>query len=153
MGRKLTNGGLLRYRKWVPQQLEDVIKQGSGDSRPMGARHGNTAANHTDLQSGCGRTCVFAVRVWSNLWKLIWLRISHYSTIPLQLCSRQCWLGESRAEKPRPSPAYCGSIDPVHGQAGDQAPGSSRDGNTGRASTNCSKNRREGLTLLVMCNV
>ena len=44
MGRRL-----LRYRKWVPQQLGDVIKQGSGDSRPMGARHGGTAANHTDL--------------------------------------------------------------------------------------------------------
>ena len=24
-------------------------------------RHGHTAAIHTDLQSGCGRTCVFAV--------------------------------------------------------------------------------------------
>ena len=46
MGRKLTDGGLLRYRKWVPQQLGDVIKQGSGDSRPMRVRHGNTAANH-----------------------------------------------------------------------------------------------------------
>ena len=39
-------GGLLRYRKWVPQQLGDVIKQESGDSRPMGARHSNMAANH-----------------------------------------------------------------------------------------------------------
>ena len=46
MGRKLTDGGLLRYRKWVPQQLGDIIIQGSGDSRPMGARHSNTAANH-----------------------------------------------------------------------------------------------------------
>ena len=46
MGRKLTDGGLLRYRKWVPQQLGDVIKQGSGDSRPMRARHRDTAANH-----------------------------------------------------------------------------------------------------------
>ena len=33
----------------------------------MGAWHGNTAANHTDLQSRCGQPCVFAVRVWSNL--------------------------------------------------------------------------------------
>ena len=79
MGRRFPDGGLLRYRKWVPQQLGDVNKQWSGDSRPMGARHGDTAANHTDLQSGCGRTCVFAVRVWSNLWELIWLRTSHYS--------------------------------------------------------------------------
>ena len=49
-------------------QLGDVIKQGSGDSRPMGAQHSDTTANHTDLQSGCGRPCVFAVRVWSNLF-------------------------------------------------------------------------------------
>ena len=79
MGTGIPDGGLLRYRKWVPQQLGDVNIQWSGDSRPMGARHGDTAANHTDLQSGCGRTCVFAVRVWSNLWELIWLRTSHYS--------------------------------------------------------------------------
>ena len=45
MGRRFTDGGLLRYRKWIPQQLGDVIKQGSGDSRPMGARHSDTAAN------------------------------------------------------------------------------------------------------------
>ena len=58
---------MLRYRKRVHQQLGDVNKQESGDSRPMGAQHGDTAANHMDLQSGCGRTCVFAVQVWSNL--------------------------------------------------------------------------------------
>ena len=58
MGRRFPDGGLLRYRKLVPQQLGDVIKQGSGDSRPMGVRHGDTVANHTDLLyllSGCGR--------------------------------------------------------------------------------------------------
>ena len=27
----------------------------------MGARHGDTAANHTDLQSGCGQTCVSVI--------------------------------------------------------------------------------------------
>ena len=32
MGRRFPNGGLLRYRKWVPLQLGDVNKQGSGDS-------------------------------------------------------------------------------------------------------------------------
>ena len=79
MGRRFPDGGLLRYRKWVPQQLGDVNKQGSGDSRPIGARHGNTSANHTDLQSGYGWPCVFAVRMWSNLWDLIGLRTSHYS--------------------------------------------------------------------------
>ena len=86
MGRRFPDGGLLRYRKWVPQQLGDVNKQGSGDSQPIGARHGNTAANHTDLQSGCGRLCVFAVRVQSNLWDLIRLRTSHYSMGTLLSC-------------------------------------------------------------------
>ena len=46
MGRRFPDRGLLRYRKWVPQQLGDFIIQGSGDSQPMGARHGDTAANH-----------------------------------------------------------------------------------------------------------
>ena len=41
MGRRFPDGGLLRYRKWVAQQLGDVNKQGSGDSRLMGARHGS----------------------------------------------------------------------------------------------------------------
>ena len=67
MGRRFPDGGLLRYRKCVPQQLGDVNKQESGDSRPIGARHGDMAANHTDLRSTCGRPCVFAVWVWSNL--------------------------------------------------------------------------------------
>ena len=81
MGRRFPDGGLLRYIKWVPQQLGDVNKRGSGDSRPMWAWHGDTAANHMDLQSGCGRPCVFEVWVWvwSNLWDLIWLRTSNYS--------------------------------------------------------------------------
>ena len=45
----------------------------------MGARHGDMAANHTDLQSGCGWTCVFTVQAWSNLWDLISEPPSHYS--------------------------------------------------------------------------
>ena len=81
MGRRIPAGGLLRYRKRVLQQLGDVNKQGSGDSWPIGARHSDTAANHMDLQSMCGRPCVFAVRLWSNLWDLIWLRTSHYSMV------------------------------------------------------------------------
>ena len=52
MGRRFPDVGLLRYRKWVPQQLWDVNKQRSGDSRPIGARHSNTAANHMDYSSG-----------------------------------------------------------------------------------------------------
>ena len=79
MGRRFPDGGLLRYRKWVLQQLGDINKQGSGDSPPIGVRHGNTAANHTDLQSGCGRTCVFAVQAWLNLWDPISEPPSHYS--------------------------------------------------------------------------
>ena len=59
--------GVVELQKMSPPTSCRVIKQGSGDSRPIGARHGDTAANHTDLQSRCGRTCVFAVRVWSNL--------------------------------------------------------------------------------------
>ena len=49
----------------------------------MGARHGDTAANHTDLLSGCGRTCVFDVQAWSNLRDLILEPPSHYSMTPL----------------------------------------------------------------------
>ena len=59
MGMRFPDGGLLRYRKWVPQQLGDVNKQESGDSRPIGARHGDTAANYMDLQS--------VVRVWLTM--------------------------------------------------------------------------------------
>ena len=56
-------------QKMSPQQLGDVNKQESGDSRPLGARHGDTAANHTDLQSRCGRTLPFMDNV-RNLPKL-----------------------------------------------------------------------------------
>ena len=69
-GKEVPRWGVAEIQKRSPstfQQLGDVNKQGSGDSRPIGALHGDTAANHTDLQSGCGRLCVFAVLVWSNL--------------------------------------------------------------------------------------
>ena len=49
----------------------------------MGARHGNTEANHTDLLSGCGWTCEFAVQALSNLWDLFSEPPSHYSMYPL----------------------------------------------------------------------
>ena len=55
----------------------------------MGAWHSDTAANHTDLLFGCGRTCVFAVQEWSNLWELISEPPSHYSMVgglPGYLC-------------------------------------------------------------------
>ena len=53
--------------KEAPRWGVAEIQKMSPDSRPMGARHSNTAANHTDLQSRCGQTCVFAVQAWSNL--------------------------------------------------------------------------------------
>ena len=56
-GKETYRWGVAEIQKMSPQQLGDVIKQWSGESRPMGARHGNTAANHTDLQSSCGKTC------------------------------------------------------------------------------------------------
>ena len=79
MGRKLTDGGLLRYRKWVPQQLGDVIKQGSGDSRPMRARHGDTAANHnsTHFFGVVDRTLTHFF--WSTGWEVISKFPSHSS--------------------------------------------------------------------------
>ena len=52
----------------------------------MGARHSDTPANHTDLLSGSGRTCVFAVQAWSNLWDLISEPPFHYSM------TRRQWL-------------------------------------------------------------
>ena len=61
--------GVAEIQKMSPSKLGDENKQGSGDSRPIGAQHGNTATNHMDMDllSGCGRTCVFAVQAWSNL--------------------------------------------------------------------------------------
>ena len=59
--------GVAQIWKMSPSTTENVFKDESGDSRPMGARHGDRAANHMDLQSGCGRTCVFALQAWSNL--------------------------------------------------------------------------------------
>ena len=53
MGRKLADGGLLRYRKWVPQQLGDVA-----DRQPT---NGSAAQRHGSQSHR------FAVRVWSNL--------------------------------------------------------------------------------------
>ena len=53
MGRRFPDGGLLRYRKWVPQQLGDVA-----DRQPT---NGSAAQRHGSQSRG------FAVRVWSNL--------------------------------------------------------------------------------------
>ena len=89
MGRRFTDGGLLRYRKWVPQQLGDVNKQGSRDSRPMGARHGDTAANHMDLQSRCGRTCAW--EFVSGLPIIPWDRGCVNNNLPPLICPlRDC---------------------------------------------------------------
>ena len=53
MGRRFPDGGLLRYRKWVPQQLGDVA-----DRQPT---NGSAAQRHGSQSHG------FAVRVWLNL--------------------------------------------------------------------------------------
>ena len=53
MGRRFPDGGLLRYRKWVPQQLGDVA-----DRQPT---NGSAAQRHGSQSHR------FAVRVWSNL--------------------------------------------------------------------------------------
>ena len=77
-----------------PSSLIQVTSRGNpwnnGKEVPR-ARHGDTAANHTDLQSGCGQTYVFAVQLWSNLWDLIWLRTSHYSMIDTHVCLLLMW--------------------------------------------------------------
>ena len=74
--------------RWGVAEIQKMSPSTTG-SRPIGARHGDTSANHTDLQYGCGRPCVFAVRVWSNLWDLIWLWTSHYSMV-VGLCLLHC---------------------------------------------------------------
>ena len=115
MGRGIPDGGLLRYRKWVPQQRGDVNKQWSGDSRPMGAWHGDTAVNHTNLlylTSRCGRKifrinlCPYASKYWrfksfilhfispftiTHLFK--WLRTSFFSLL-ISILSSFCWNAE-----------------------------------------------------------
>ena len=48
-GKEVPRWGVAELQKMSPSTSCHVIKQGSGDSRPMGARHGGTAANHTDL--------------------------------------------------------------------------------------------------------
>ena len=83
MGRRFPDGGC-----WDTEN-ESLINWESGDSQPMGARHGDTAANHTDLLSECGRTCVFSVQAWSNLWDLISEPPSHYSMGP-RLMQKDC---------------------------------------------------------------
>ena len=55
MGRRFPDGGLLRYRKWVPQQLGDVIVV--TNSPPIGLMR-SQLTNH---QEGI----VLAVRAWS----------------------------------------------------------------------------------------
>ena len=83
MGRKLTDGRLLSYRKCVPQQLGDVIKQGSGDSRPMRARHGDTAANHNPTHFFGVVDWTLTHCFWSTGWEVISKFPSHSSLTPI----------------------------------------------------------------------
>ena len=43
------------------------IQKMSPSTIAMGAQHNDTAVNHTDWLSGCGKTFVFAVQAGSNL--------------------------------------------------------------------------------------
>ena len=68
-GKEVPRWGVAEIHKMSPSttgRCSRVIKQGSGDSRPMGARHGDTATNHSVV----GRS-VFAVQAWSNLLPII----------------------------------------------------------------------------------
>ena len=61
-GKEVPRWGVAEIQKMSPSTTGRCNKQESGDSQPMKARHGDIAANHTDLLSGCGQPCVFAVQ-------------------------------------------------------------------------------------------
>ena len=61
-------GGLLRYRKCVPQQLGDVIVV--TNSPPIGLMRSQLTNHKLGI--------VLAIRAWSQV---IWHRCSHYSTV------------------------------------------------------------------------
>ena len=71
MGRRFPNGGLLRYRKWVPQPVGDVNKQGSWDSPPIGGELDSDNNNISQLLRD-----TFSVSQQPPIWE----PPSHYST-------------------------------------------------------------------------
>ena len=89
MGRKLTDGGLLRYRKWVPKQLGDVIVV--TNSPPIGLMR-SQLTNHQAgivLAVHCGHRYenLFGIPVPIIPWLKVWKnkehstrRVSHLST-------------------------------------------------------------------------
>ena len=48
-GKEVPRWGVAEIQKMSPSTTGGCIKQGSGDRQPMGPRHSDTAANHTDL--------------------------------------------------------------------------------------------------------
>ena len=87
-GKEVPRWWLLRYRKWVPQQLGDeaVMQLPCYQTREWGQpTNGSMARRHCDTWTyyiccrGVVDRSVFAVQAWSNLWDLIWEPPSHYS--------------------------------------------------------------------------
>ena len=74
MGRKLTDGGLLRYRKWVPNNWEMLSNKGVGtaDQWECGTatQQPITWTYYICCPGVVGRSA-FAVQACSNLWDLI----------------------------------------------------------------------------------
>ena len=91
MGRKLTDGGVAEIQKMSPQQLGDVIKQWSGESQPMGARHGDTAANHNSTHFFGVVDWTLTHCFWSTGWEVISKSPSHYS-MQLRVLYTQNWV-------------------------------------------------------------
>ena len=70
MGRRFPDGGLLRYRKWVPQQLGDVADMQllCYQTREWGQpTNGSATRRHSSQSHGL---IIFAVRVWSTSFPL-----------------------------------------------------------------------------------
>ena len=85
-GKEVPRWWLLRYRKWVPQQLGDeaVIQLPCYQTREWGQpTNGSMARRHCDTWTyyiccpGVVNRSLFAVQAWSNLWDLIWEPPSH----------------------------------------------------------------------------
>ena len=91
-GKEVPRWGLLRYRKWVPQQLGDVADMqlpcyqirewGQPTNRSTARRHGSQSQGLIIFAVRVWSAIVysvFAFQEWSNLSDLIWEPPSHYS--------------------------------------------------------------------------
>ena len=68
-GKEVPKWGFAEIQKMSPSTTGrcKYTREWGQPTNAMGAGHGDMAANHTDLLSGCGRTCVFADQAWLNL--------------------------------------------------------------------------------------